>query len=87
MRTSNAFELHFRRVEIDIDRSPWWEAILGKRRHVWLCARVSSQVETQVYDDGQEREYNGCFEGPEKTLEVGQLLLHSFIVSGIILLY
>lgn len=30
----------------------------------------STQFENDLGDDDQEREYTGCFEGPEKTLEV-----------------
>ena len=31
------------------------------------------QLEIQASDGDQEREYTGCFEGPEKTLEVGSV--------------
>lgn len=30
------------------------------------------QLESQLGDDEQEREYTGCFEGPEKNLEVSR---------------
>lgn len=34
---------------------------------------LAAQVDKQLDDDDQEREYTGCFEGPEKTLEVSHI--------------
>lgn len=40
-------------------------------RCVSACSRLTlPQVDT--HDDNGPREYTGCFEGPEKTLEVGR---------------
>lgn len=55
----------FRRLSTNTTWSFWYMFFL-----LFCYLWCYDKLENQVRDDEHEREYTGCFEGPEKTLEV-----------------